>query len=123
MKKIVQPYVRMKHPEIANGFDLVLQTGGLQLVGAVSQFQHNTKGDEYKKHFLQSATNPYLWAKAAGYRVYIRLVGSLRNIDDAMTEDLREDIHRILQEMVQFYADYGMTDGQRRHFAEKEDTL
>lgn len=117
MKKIRQPYLRVKHPELANGFDCVLQTGGLQLIGCISMFQHSEKSEEYRRRFV-SHENPYIWAKAEGYRVYIRLVGSLRGLSEEMISDLGEEIHSILQEMAQFYADYGMSDGQRRHFAD-----
>lgn len=117
IRKIHHPYVMIKHKDMAGGKHCVLQTGGLQLIGAVYLFNLDEKGELHRREFIGKQQNSYHWAKADGYNIYIRLVGSLRPINDAMAEDLQEDIHSILSEMVTYYTEYSMTDGMRRHYS------
>lgn len=117
IRKIHHPYVMIKHKDMAGGKHCVLQTGGLQLIGAVYVFNLDEKGEQHRREFEANQNNLYQWAKADGYNVYIRLVGSLRAINDVMAADLEEDIHSILFEMVTYYTEFGMTDGMRRHYS------
>lgn len=117
IRKIHHPYVMIKHKDMANGKHCVLQTGGLQLIGAIYLFNQDVKGELHRREFEANQQNDYHWAKADGYNIYIRLVGSLRAINDSMAEDLEEDIHSILFEMVTYYTDFAMTDGMRRHYS------
>jgi hypothetical protein len=117
IRKIYHPYVMIKHKDMAGGKHCVLQTGGLQLIGAVYVFNLDEKGEQHRREFEANQNNLYHWAKADGYNVYIRLVGSLRAINDVMAADLEEDIHSILFEMVTYYTEFGMTDGMRRHYS------
>lgn len=117
IRKIHHPYVMIKHKDMAGGKHCVLQTGGLQLIGAVYVFNLDEKGEQHRREFEANQQNDCHWAKADGYNVYIRLIGSLRAINDAMASDLEEDIHSILFEMVTYYTEFGMTDGMRRHYS------
>lgn len=118
MKKIYQPYVETKAPGFAGGSRrCILQTKGLQLVGAIHLFKPTHADEAERRSFIDGHKNPYLWAKAAGYRIYIRLEGSLRYISPEETEERQEEIHTILAEMAEYYAD-NITDGMRRQYAD-----
>lgn len=118
MKRIEQVYIRAKHPEVNGGQDMVLQTVGMKLLGGVRFFNPDEKGEAQRRKFIETRDNPYHWAKANGYRVYVQLCGGLRSIYPAEMHDLREEIHTTLQEMAQFYAEQ-MTDGMKRHYADR----
>lgn len=117
MKAIGVKYVRAKHKELNNGQDMVIQTGWMQLVGMVRTFSKDERGEEGRKMYLASKNDPYFFAKANGYRVYISLYSALNHIPEKEVQANKEAIHEYLQEMAQFYAE-NMTDGMRRHFAD-----
>ena len=123
MKTIGVKYLRAKNKEVANGLDLVIQTDGMQLVGVARLFSRTDRGEEGRKMYLEDKTEPYFFAKAVGYRVYISLHSTLA--DYYSQEEVMEnkyEIHHYLQEMAQFYAE-NMTEGMRRQFADDETSL
>lgn len=123
MKTIGVKYLRAKNKEVANGLDLVIQTDGMQLVGVARLFSRTDRGEEGRKMYLEDKTEPYFFAKAVGYRVYISLHSTLA--DYYSQEEVMEnkyEIHHYLQEMAQFYAE-NMTEGMRRQFADDDTSL
>ena len=123
MKTIGVKYLRAKNKEVANGLDLVIQTDGMQLVGVARLFSRTDRGEEGRKMYLEDKTEPYFFAKAVGYRVYISLYSTLA--DYYSQEEVMEnkyEIHHYLQEMAQFYAE-NMTEGMRRQFADDDTSL
>lgn len=117
MKAIGVEFLRAKNKDINNGQDLVVQTIGLQLVGTVRTFSKDARGEEGRRMYLESKTDPHFFAKANGYRVYISLHSSLEGLSQRFVNENKELIHECLQDMAQFYAE-NMTEGMRRHFAE-----
>ena len=123
MKTIGVKYLRAKNKEVANGLDLVIQTDGMQLVGVARLFSRTDRGEEGRRMYLEDKTEPYFFAKAVGYRVYISLYSTLA--DYYTQEEVREnkyEIHHYLQEMAQFYAE-NMTEGMRRQYADDDTSL
>lgn len=118
MKTINQPYLRAKHPEIAGGRDLVVQVAWPQLVGSTHLFANTTQGEENRCKFLQSMNNPYSFAKANGYRVYITIAGSMLPVHESEVTGWNEQMHQSLQEMAMFYANQ-MTEGMRRQYTDE----
>ena len=99
MKTIGVKYLRAKNKEVANGLDLVIQTDGMQLVGVARLFSRTDRGEEGRKMYLEDKTEPYFFAKAVGYRVYISLHSTLA--DYYSQEEVMEnkyEIHHYLQE-------------------------
>ena len=120
MRRIEQEYLRVRHPDLHRGQDMVLQTVGLKLLGGVRYFNPDKKGEKALQAYLETQKNIYHWAKADGYRVYVSLCGGLRSIRPQEMEELRDEIYKTMKEMANFYASV-MTEGMRRHFADKEE--
>lgn len=118
MKNIGVTYVRAKNKDVAGGLDLVIQTDWLQLVGVARLFSRTDRGEQGRLQYLADKDDPCFFAKATGYRVYISLHSTL--LDDLKQKEVMEnkyEIHKVLQEMAQFYAE-NMTEGMRRQFAD-----
>lgn len=120
MRRIEQEYLRVRHPDLHRGQDMVLQTVGLKLLGGVRYFNPDKKGEKALQAYLETQKNIYHWAKADGYRVYVHLCGGLRSIRPQEMEELRDEIYRTMKEMANFYASV-MTEGMRRHFTDKDE--
>ena len=68
--------------------------------------------------YLEDKTEPYFFAKAVGYRVYISLHSTLADYyTQKEVMENKYEIHQYLQEMAQFYAE-NMTEGMRRQYAD-----
>lgn len=120
MKTIGVKYVRAKNKGVADGLDLVVQTGGMQLVGVARLFSKTDRGEECRRQYLAGKTDPCFFAKAVGYRVYISLYGTLADkYSQKEVMQKKHEIHRILQEMAQYYAE-SVTEGMRRHYSDIE---
>lgn len=119
MKTIEVKYLRAKNKDVAGGLDLVVQTGWMQLVGVARLFSRNERGEEGRRQYLASKSDPCFFAKASGYRIYISLHSSLMEVSQKEVMQNKYEIHRCLQEMAQFYAE-NITDGMRRQFADVE---
>ena len=118
MKTIGVNFVTAKNKDLNNGQHMVIQTNDMQLVGFIRTFSKDTRGEEGRRKYLESKSDPCFFAKAIGYRVFISLYASLA--DEYTQEEIMEnkyEIHHTLQQMAQFYAE-NMTDGMRRHFAD-----
>lgn len=98
----------------------IIQTGGMQLVGKVRFFSRDKRGEQGRRAYLAQKTDPYFFAKAQGYRIYISLHSGLHPISQKTILENKEYIHAILSEMAAFYAE-SITDGMRQHYADMED--
>lgn len=117
MKTIGVKYLRGKNKDVADGLDLVVQTEGMQLVGVARLFSRTDRGEEGRRMYLEDKTEPYFFAKAIGYRVYISLHSTLADYyTQKEVMENKYEIHQYLQEMAQFYAE-NMTEGMRRQYA------
>lgn len=121
MKKFNQPYVitnshtfpTMKRHHVVQSFDM-------RLVASTHMFLATSAGEFLRRSFLHTTASPYHWAKVPGLRVYVKLEGSMRRILPDEEEERKEEIHATLQEMAAFYAEHGLTEGQRRQYADRE---
>ena len=119
MKTITQKYLRAKHPDIAGGHDLMVQTAWPQIVASVRLFGPMPKNEESRREFLESYShNAYYFAKANGYRIYVSVQGSLQPIEEQV-QGWKELVHSTLQEMVEFYVSQ-ISDGMRRQYSDLE---
>ena len=118
MKYIGVPYVRAKNKEVADGLDLVIQTDWLQLVGVVRMFSRTEKGEECRRRYLDSKTDPCFYAKAPGHRIYISLHSTLlSDVTQKEVELSKKEIHKSLQEMGKFYIGT-LPEGLLRNYAD-----
>lgn len=97
--------------------DMVMSTWGNFLLGEVRMFEKNRRGELERRLFLLTRRNPYYFAKADGYRVYIHLYGVLRTYPAAYMAEQREDIKSTLKDMVEFFMD---TSSDARRFKYEE---
>ncbi len=118
LKNIGVKYLKAQNKDVSENRFLIVQTGGLQLVGIVHLFDHKTKSENIRRSFLDNITNPYFFAKASGLRLYVCLHSSLSFIPQEQVMRMQEEIHNILCEMAEFYAE-SITDGMRRHYADE----
>lgn len=120
MKKINQPYVITNSHSFPMKRHHVVQSFDMRLVASTHMFLATPAGEYMRRSFLHTTASPYHWAKVPGLRVYVKLEGSMRRILPDEEEDRKEDIHATLQEMAAFYAEHGLTEGQRRQYADRE---
>lgn len=118
MKNIKQQYIRGKHNEVANGMDLVIQTAWPQLVGVVHRFGHTEQSEAKRLEFLSKVSNnPFYFAKANGYRIYVTLCCALCPIRESDVTGWNELLHQSLQEMAMFDITQ-ITEGMRNNYAD-----
>lgn len=122
MKRIIEPFVRIKNNNVEEGHYMILQTSGYQFVAGVSIFSRHPRGEYGRKIFLSNRENPYFVAKAKGLRIYTWLYGALQYISPEEREKQKEQIHQILYEMAEFYASE-ITDGMRRQYADATEPI
>ncbi|MBQ8361035.1 MAG: hypothetical protein IJX44_03705 [Bacteroidaceae bacterium] len=97
--------------------DLIISTDRPHLVGAIRTFAFTEVQENFRLEFLEKQRDPYFYAKANGYRIYITLFGGLTPLPNFVLED-KEGIHAILQNMVNYYANQCISDGMRREYAD-----
>jgi hypothetical protein len=102
MKKTSDEFLMVRRPGKTTAY--IMQTGGLQIIGAVMIYYTNRKAMEaHRQEFLRRRTNPYLYAKARGYRAYATLSSGLQDIPDDVLRMHYDEIHDTLQMMAEFY--------------------
>lgn len=119
MKGIGVRYIKAQNKDVLDNHHLVIQTGWMQLVGCIHMFSHTSSGKARRLEYLASETEPYFFAKAKGYHIYISLYSSLKPISDEELTCYKNTIHKYLQEMVDFYTE-NMSEGMRGKFTDKE---
>ena len=119
MRKINTQYIRTTGNAI-DGIDApcIVQSFGMRLVASIRTFLPTLAGEESRLKFLDH-NDPYYYAKATGYRVYAKLEGSFHRISPEDMEANKEEIHDILREMAEMYAD-SISDGMRRQYRDCE---
>ena len=117
METLQDSFIVAKGTHLNHGENIIIQTGGLQLIGAVRKFFRNEKGEFHRRRLLDGITDEHYIAKAAGHRVYVTLAGSLKPIEP---EDMPtpSEVKKLLGEMAGFYLDY-IKDGDRSRLADR----
>lgn len=110
-------FVRVRGRDTVDGRDLVISTEAPHLVGAIRTFAFTEVQENFRLQFLENMKEPYFFAKAHGYRIYITLFGGLTNLPNSVIED-KEKVHELLSRMVEYYAANCVSEGFLREYAD-----
>lgn len=109
-------FIRVRGRDSVDMRDLVISTEAPHIVGAIRTFAYNEVQENFRLQFLEGMKEPYFFAKAHGYRIYITLWGGLTTLpNDVMN---KEEIHNLLVRMVEYYAANCVSDGFRREYSD-----
>ena len=111
-------YAVVKGRDTVDGRTLIISTEKPHIVGAIRTFAYNETQENFRLQFLEGMGDPYMFAKAHGCRIYITLFGGLTPLPNAVLED-KEYIHKMLQNMVEYYANNCISDGMRREYGDE----
>lgn len=103
-------FLIVKNNELFDGTPLVLQCEWPHVVGRILRFGNTESSEQYRRQWLQNRRTSVPYGTAEGYKLYIDLVGTLRDVKGTRIEEsVGQPLNDYLQQTLDQMADFAVT--------------